>query len=192
MNDPIHHDPSCPVIPAKLPSNIPKFEEKSGEDLQDYMATFHLWCSSNSLNDNLILLCLFQHTLIERDNKWYIELERGKYSTFSDLAIFFLNHFQLPIEYDVGTKLLANFEKDKTTHISDHIQEWRRRKRLIKATIPTEFLLEWFLKYLLPYMSKYVATSRVFLEEQAIFRVQQLEFIYSQLGMLYYIMLDAL
>jgi hypothetical protein len=61
-----------------------------------------------------------------------------------------------------GTKLLANFEQDKATHISDHIQEWRRRKRLIKAMVPPEFLLEWFLKYLLPVHLKDVATSGVF------------------------------
>jgi hypothetical protein len=32
MNDPIHHDPSWPAVPTKLPSDIPKFEGKSGED----------------------------------------------------------------------------------------------------------------------------------------------------------------
>jgi hypothetical protein len=57
---------------------------------------------------------------------------------------------------------LANFEKDDAMHIYDHIQEWRRRKRLIMATVPPYFLLEWFLKYLLPYISKDVATSGVF------------------------------
>jgi hypothetical protein len=102
----------------------------------------------------------------------------------------FLNHFQLPVHYDVGTKLLANFEQDKATHISDHIREWRRWKSLIKATVPPEFLLEWFLKSLLPYIYKDVMTSGVFMEEQVIFRVQQLELIYSQLGMLYEIITD--
>jgi hypothetical protein len=63
MNDPIHHDPSWPAVPTKLPSDIPKFEGKSGEDPQDHVTTFHLWCSSNSLNDDSIRLCLFQHTL---------------------------------------------------------------------------------------------------------------------------------
>jgi hypothetical protein len=26
MNDPVHHDPSWPPVPTKLPSDIPKFE----------------------------------------------------------------------------------------------------------------------------------------------------------------------
>jgi hypothetical protein len=52
-----------------------------------------------------------------------------------------------------------DFHQDKATHISDHIQEWHRWKRLIKAYIPPEFLLEWFLKSLLPYISKDVSTS---------------------------------
>ena len=102
--------------------------------------------------------------------KWYIELLRGTYTTFDDLAMTFLNHFQLPICYDVGTKFLSTFRQDKATHILDHIQEWHRRKRLIKAFIPPEFLFEWFLKSLLPYIAKDVSTSKVQNEEQAIFR----------------------
>jgi hypothetical protein len=31
MNDPIHHDPSWPAVPTKLPSDIPKFKGKSGK-----------------------------------------------------------------------------------------------------------------------------------------------------------------
>ena len=59
------------------------------------------------------------------------------------------------------SNLLLTFWQDKATHISNHIQEWRRRKRLIKSFIPPEFLLKWFLKSLLPYIAKDVSTSRV-------------------------------
>ena len=31
---------------------------------------------------------------------------RGAYATFDDVALTFLNHFQLPVRYDVGTELL--------------------------------------------------------------------------------------
>jgi hypothetical protein len=40
-------------------------------------------------------------------------------------------------------------------------------------------------------MSKDIATSKVFSEEEAILRAQQLELIYSQFGMLYEILHDA-
>ena len=103
----------------------------------------------------------------------------GTYTTFYDLVVTFINHFQLPIHYDVGTKLLSTFQQDKATHISDHIQEWCRQKRLIKAFIPPEFLLEWFLKSLLPYIAKDVSTSGVQIEDQTIFRAQKLDLIYS-------------
>ena len=93
--------------------------------------------------------------------KWYIELSGGTYRTFNDLDITFLNHFQLPVCYDVGIELLLTFWQDKATHISDHTQEWHRWKRLIKANIPPKFLLEWFLKLLFPYISKDVSTSGV-------------------------------
>ena len=104
-------------------------------------------------------MILFQHTLTGPAAKWYIELPRGTFTLFDDLAMTFLNHFQLPVRYDVGTELLSTFWQDKATHISDHIQEWCRRKRLIKAFIPPEFLLKWFLKSLLPYIAKDVSTS---------------------------------
>ena len=96
------------------------------------------------------------------------------------------------MHYDVGTELLLTFRQDKATHISDHIQEWRRRKRLIKAFIPLEFLLEWFLKLLLPYIAKDVSRSRVQNEEEAIFRAHELDLIYAQSGLLYEIIPNAL
>lgn len=123
--------------------------------------------------------------------KWYIELPGGSFTSFANLANIFLNHFQLPIRYDAGTELLGTFRQDKATHISDHIQEWRRRKRLIKAKIPPEYRLEWFLKSLQPEISKDVSMSGVYSEEQAIFRAQQLELIYSQSGILQKYLPDA-
>jgi hypothetical protein len=64
MNDTVCHDPKWPLVPAKIPSYILKFEGKSGEDPSDHVTTFHLWCSSNSLNDDSVCLRLFQHTLM--------------------------------------------------------------------------------------------------------------------------------
>jgi hypothetical protein len=52
MNDPMCHDLAWPPVPTKIPSDIPKFKGKSGEDPGDHVTTFHLWCSSNSLNDD--------------------------------------------------------------------------------------------------------------------------------------------
>lgn len=102
-----------------------------------------------------------------------------------------LNHFQLSVRYDVGTEILTSLQQDKETHISERIQEWCRRKRLIKADIPNEFLLEWFLKYLKLEISKDLSLFGVFTEEHAIFRAQQLEIIYSQSGVMYKIFLES-
>jgi hypothetical protein len=60
LNDPIRHSPQWPVILAKLPSDIPKFDGKVGEDPNNHVMTFHLWCSSNLLMDDSIRLRLFQ------------------------------------------------------------------------------------------------------------------------------------
>ena len=109
MNDPVSHDPACPAVPNKIPSDIPKFEGKLGEDPSEHVTTFHLWCSLNSLHDDSIDLRLFQHTLTGPVVKWYIELPRGALVLFDDLSMSFLNHFQLPVHYDVGTQLLSTF-----------------------------------------------------------------------------------
>jgi hypothetical protein len=42
MNDPVSRDPTWPPVPTKLPSDIPKFEGKNGEDSGDHVTTFHL------------------------------------------------------------------------------------------------------------------------------------------------------
>jgi hypothetical protein len=102
-----------------------------------------------------------------------------------------LKHLQLPVRYDADIELLANFEQKKAGHISDHIQEWRCQKSLIKVQVPPTFLLEWFLKSLVPQLSKHIAMSGVFSKEDAIMRAQQLEIIYSQSGLLYEIFPDA-
>jgi hypothetical protein len=82
MNEPVSHDPTWPPVPTKLPLDIPNFEGKNGEDPGDHVTTFHLWCSSNSLNHDSIRLRLFQHTLIGVVSQWYIELPKGIYGSF--------------------------------------------------------------------------------------------------------------
>ena len=120
-NDHVAHDSAWPAVPTKIPSDIPKFEGKPGEDPSEHVTMFHLWCSSNSLHQDSIRLRIFQCTLTRPTVKWYIELPRGAFALFDDLAMTFLNHFQLLVRYDVGTELLSKFWQDKATHILDHI-----------------------------------------------------------------------
>jgi hypothetical protein len=137
-------------MPMKFTSDIPKFEGKPNEDPGDHVTMFHLWCLSNSLRDDSIQLCLFQCTLIRSASKWYIGLDRSRYSCFIELEMVFLNHLEIPVRYDVDTELLTKFEQMKADHISDQIQEWQCRKSLIKVLVPPAFLLEWFLNSLVP------------------------------------------
>jgi hypothetical protein len=185
LNDPIRHSPQWPAIPAKLPSDIPKFDGKAGEDPNNHVMTFHLWCSSNSLMDDSIRLRLFQRTLTGSAAKWYIELPRGFFSDFNTLAMDFLTHYQLPIRYDTGTEILTSFKQTKGTHISDHIHEWRRRRRLIKLELPDQLLAEWFTKSFVNEIGKDIAMGGVVTEEKAISHAQYLDLIYSQTGTLY-------
>jgi hypothetical protein len=110
LNDPIRHSPQWPVIPTKIPSDIPKFDEKVGEDPNNHVMNFHLWCSYNSLMNDSIHLRLFQRNLTGSATKWYIELPRGFFSDFNTLAMAFLTHYQLPIRYDTETEILTSFK----------------------------------------------------------------------------------
>jgi hypothetical protein len=56
---------------------------------------------------------------------WYIELEGASLKCFNDLVMEFLTHLQFPIQYDIGTWLWTSLQHDTSTHITDHIHEWR-------------------------------------------------------------------
>jgi hypothetical protein len=113
-------------MPTKLPSDIPKFEGKAGDDPANHVMNFHLWCSSNNIMDDSIRLRLFQCTLTGPSTKWYVDEKSGFHATFESLAKAFLTFFQLPICHENGLELLSNFKQTLATHITDHIHEWRR------------------------------------------------------------------
>jgi hypothetical protein len=140
--------------------------------------------------DDSIRLRLFQRILTGAATKWYIELPRGFFSDFNMLAMDFPTHYQLPIHYDTRTKILTSFKQRKSTHISDHIHEWRRRRRLIKLEIPDQLLAEWFTKSFVNKIGKDIAMGSVVTEEQAISRAQYLDLVYSQTGTLYDLLPD--
>lgn len=169
----------------KLPSDIPKFEGKSREDPSNHVMTYHLWCASNSIIDDSIHLCLFQHTLIGLAAKWYIELPQAYFYNFSQLSTSFLTHFQLPVRYDNGTKLLNLLKQSTSTYISDHIHEWRRRRHLVNVFIPDQILAKWFVKPLLPKITEDVANAGVVTTEKVISQAQYLDLIYMQSGTLH-------
>jgi hypothetical protein len=103
----------------------------------------------------------------------------------------FLTHYQLPIRYETGTEILSSFKKNSATHISDHIHEWRRRRRLIKLDLPDQLLAEWFTKSFVNKISRDISMGGVVTEEQAISRAQYLDLVYSQMGTLYDLLPDA-
>ena len=80
-------------MPTKLPSDIPKFEGKAEECPQNHIMTFHLWCSSNNIVDDSIILRLLKRTLTGAAAKWYIELPQAKYPDFNSLDFMFLQYF---------------------------------------------------------------------------------------------------
>lgn len=86
---------------------------------------------------------------------------------------------------------MTSQRQNTSTHISDHIHEWRRRRRLIKAQIPDQVLANWFVKSLLPTIAKDVALSGAATEEEVIMRAEHLYLISSQYGVIYEILPNA-
>jgi len=82
-------------------------------------------------------------------------------------------------------ELLTNFKQNNATHISDHIHEWRCRRRMVKTFVPDQLLAEWFIKSILPSIIEDVAKGGVVTEEKVIARAQYLDLIYTQFGTLY-------
>ena len=108
-------------MPTNLPSDIPKFEEKPGEDPANHVMTFHLWCSSNNIMDACVLLRLFQCTLTNPLAKWYVDEKSGSHVTFESLAKAFLAFFQLLVLHDIGIELLSECKQTSATHFFNHI-----------------------------------------------------------------------
>jgi hypothetical protein len=190
-NDPILHEPTWSNMPTKLPSDIPKFEGKLGEDPANHVMTFHLCLSSNNIMDDSIHLRLFQCTLTGPSAKWYVDEKSRSHVTFESLAKAFLSFFQLPVSHDIGLELLSKFKKNTAIHISDHIHEWRRRHSLCKEETTKEQHLDWFLKSLVSVIAKDVASTFPQSEEEAISKAQQFDLIYAQTGYLYTVSPDA-
>ena len=80
---------------------------------------------------------------------------------------------------------MNNFKQTDATHISDHIHEWRHRRRMVKTFVLDQLLAEWFIKSLLPSITEDVAKGGIVIEEQVIACAYYLDFIYTQFGMLY-------
>ena len=131
-NDPILHDPTWPNMPTKLPSNIPNFEGKPEEDPTKHIISICLWCSSNSIIEDYVLLRLFYRTLTGPSTKWYIDAKFRSHSTFESLVKSLLSFFQLLVHHKIGLEILSDFKKTSTIHIVDHIHEWIRRRSICK------------------------------------------------------------
>ena len=155
-------------MPQKLPSDLPKFDGKLGKDPKNHAMTFHCWCCSNSLMDDSIHLCFLQITLTRMTTKWYIEMPMNFFLDYGTLAMAFLTHFQLPIRYETGTELLTSLHQSNSTHIYDHIHEWKRMRKFIKSQIPNQLLVDWFTKSLLPPIARDVSMGGAVTEEQVI------------------------
>lgn len=148
-NGPIAHFSWWPIIPTKLPYDIPNFNGNPGEYPSTHVMMYHLWCSSNFLNYDSIQLCLFLQALIDIATKWYIEVPRAWFHDFNTLSTTFLTHLQFPIRYESGMELLTNFKQSYSSHISDHVHEWRRCRLFVKNFVLDQLLAQWFVKSLL-------------------------------------------
>ena len=156
-------------MPTKLPSDIPKFEGIAGENPTNHVRSFHMWCSSNSITDDSVHLRLFQRMLIGEASKWYVDHAPSSHTTFATISRAFLSYFQLPLRYDTGIELLTSFRQSFVTRLSNHVQEWRRRKSLCRVpTFEDHVYMDWFLRSLFPTIGEDFASHFPQAEETAL------------------------
>lgn len=108
----------------KLPSNIPKFEGKVGEDHANHIMSFHLWCSLEIIIEYFVCLRPFQRTLMGLVMKWYVNEPIGTYTTFEKISKEFLSFFDLDIWHDTRLDIYIGLHQFIATHITNHIHEW--------------------------------------------------------------------
>ena len=75
---------------------------------------------------------------------------------------------------------MTSFKQTTATHISDHIHEWHRHRRMVKIFVPDHLLAEWFINSFFPSITEDVAKGSVVTKEQVISRAQYLDLIYTQ------------
>ena len=88
--------------------------------------------------------------------------------------------------------MLTSLRQNTSTHISDHIHEWRRQRRIIKAPILDQLLADWFTKSLFPTIAWDVAMGGVITKDKTISWAQYLDLVYSQSETLYDLIPQAL
>ena len=80
----------------------------------------------------------------------------------------FLQYFQLPVQYNEGVEILLSYQKNITTHITDHIHEWWQKHSLCNIQLDDRIFLNWFLKTLLPPIAKDISYEQPQTKEEAI------------------------
>ena len=157
INNPITQYVACPAMLTKLPSYIPKFEGSVGEDTTNGFMAFHICCSLKNITKDSNHLWLFQRTLMGPATKWYMNDPIRTYTTIEWIDKEFLSFFQLPIHHNTRLELFTKLHQPTSTHIADHIHEWKIWKFMYKINVEPKLLLDWFRKYLIPPISKDVA-----------------------------------
>lgn len=107
------------------------------------------------------------------------------------LAKAFLSYFQLPLWYDIGIDLLTTFCQSCATWLTNHVQEWCRRRSAHCAPPSKDCVyLDWFLRSLLSPIGKYVVPHFPQTEEEALQTALIYDLIYEQSGYVYTIIPD--
>jgi len=98
--------------------------------------------------------------LIESITKWYIELSSASFHDFFIFSDGLIDPFSTFDLLKIGIELLTSSRQNIDSHISDHIHEWTRGHRLMKAKILDLFLADWFVKSLFPSIAKDVVINQ--------------------------------
>lgn len=86
---------------------------------------------------------------------------------------------------------MTTFRQTSTTRLSDHVQEWRRRRSLCRAyTFDNHVYMDWALRTLFPSIGKDVASHFPHKEEEALQFALKYDLIYAQSSYVYIVLPD--
>jgi len=89
--------------------------------------------------DDSVWLHILMWTLTDIVANCYIELQLTFYYNVSSLVIELLTYFQLPIHYEIGTKILTSLHVLTFLY---YIHEWRKKHMMIRIEIPNHLLAD--------------------------------------------------
>ena len=141
---------STPVTPFPTSFEILKFDKYTGETCPiTYLKKFSVLCQEVAYSDDY-LKRLFPRSLGGPAFEWFMNLPKGSYTTFNDLANKFIAQYSYNTNSQVSLSDLCNTKQWHGENFANFLQRWRHHASRIPYKIEDSHLVDIFIKNLVP------------------------------------------